>query len=268
MDRLDLSRDTYETAPRRLSALAKMAPTMQFMGRFFGIVFRSANLAKRGRYDHVAWARSSQDTLLAVESAGIRVTATGLDHLRALQTPCVFASNHMSMMETVLLPGFVRPFLPVTFVIKESLARYPVFKHVMMARKPIVVTRTDPRADLQTVLEQGTARIKQGLSVIIFPQTTRTTQFQRKQFNSIAVKLARRAGVPVVPVALRTDAWANGKPPFKDLASLDPTKEAHFAFGEPIPILGRGKEAHEQTLDFIESHLEAWGLPAQEPTAS
>ena len=95
----------------------------------------------------------------------------------------------------------------MTFVIKESLKRYPLFKHVMLARKPIVVTRTDPRADLQTVLEQGKDCIERGLSVIIFPQTTRTVDFQRKRFNSIAVKLARRANVPVVPIALRTDGW-------------------------------------------------------------
>ncbi len=261
MDGYDRSQGTYDTPRRLVSGSAQLSPTLHFYTVFLGIVFRSANLAKRGRYEHVAWTRSSQATLRALESAGLRVSVTGLDHLEALQTPCVFAANHMSMMETVLLPGFIRPFLPVTFVIKESLTRYPLFKHVMLARKPIVVTRTDPRADLQAVLEQGKDCIERGLSVIIFPQTTRTVDFERKRFNSIAVKLARRASVPVVPIALRTDGWTYSKGALKDLGRILPERTAHFAFGEPIPVTGRGTEAHEKTLDFIESHLTAWGLP-------
>ncbi len=50
--------------------------------------------------------------------------------------------------------------------------------------------------------------------------------------------------------------------PIKDVGILDPRVPVHFAFGAPITVEGRGTVAHEKVLEFIESHLEDWGLPA------
>ena len=260
---LDLERGIYETPPRRLSTFVRTFPSARFYSRFAGIVTASSGMAKRGDYNDVRWAQSSHDTRLHLEAAGVRITATGLNHVHDLNGPCVFVGNHMSMLEAVLLPGFIRPFVPVTFVIKQFLAEVPVFKHIMMSRDPIVVTRTDPRADFQSMMEGGLRRIKEGLSIIIFPQTTRTLRFDRKEFNSIGVKLARRARVPVMPIALRTDAWGLAKRFVKDFGRIDPTKEVRFAFGEPIEVTGRGTEAQERCVDFIAEHLETWGLPPE-----
>ena len=261
MDGFDLERGTYETPPRRLSVFARRFPSVQFYAAFASIVTGSANLAKRGAYDDVRWTLSSHATRRRLEEAGLTISVTGLDHVRDLEGPCVFVGNHMSMLETLLLPGFIQPLRPVTYVVKESLIHYPVFKHVMRSRDPIVVTRTDPRADFQAVMDGGMRRLAEDRSLIIFPQTTRTVRFDRKEFNSIGVKLARRAGVPVVPIALRTDAWSLSQGALKDLGRLDPAKPVRFAFGAPIAVTGRGGEAQEQAAAFIEEHLEAWGLP-------
>jgi len=96
-----------------------------------------------------------------------------------------------------------------------------------------------------------------GISIIVFPQTTRSDSFEPSQFNTIGVKLAQRAGVPAVPVALLTGAWKNGKI-FKDLGKIDPSKRVHFAFGEPIAIGGRGMEEHQAIIQFIKGKLEEW----------
>jgi len=110
-------------------------------------------------------------------------------------------------------------------------------------------------------MEGGMRRLAEDRSLIVFPQTTRTLEFDRQEFNSVGVKLARRAGVPVVPIALRTDAWALSKRFIKDFGRLDPAQDVHFAFGAPIRVTGRGAEAQERCVAFIEDHLEAWGLP-------
>ncbi len=47
----------------------------------------------------------------------------------------------------------------------------------------------------------------------------------------------------------------------KDFGRIDPSNPVNVAFGEPVTVTGRGAEAHEQVLDFIEAHLEKWGLP-------
>ena len=264
----DPEADVYRSAPRRLSLLARITPSWRFYLGFIGVVFRSSRKAKQGEYDDVQWTHSSHDTRRHLEAAGLRITVEGIQHVRALDGPCVFAGNHMSMLETVVLPGFIRPFLPVTYVVKQSLVEVPVFSDVLKTRDPITVGRTNPRADLQVVLEEGLKRLKDGISIIIFPQSTRTVNFNRKEFNSIGVKLARRAKVPVVPVAIRSDTWSKAKVGIKDFGPLDPSKPVHIAFGAPIEVTGRGQEAHDQTVEFIESNLTRWGRPPVAADAS
>jgi 1-acyl-sn-glycerol-3-phosphate acyltransferase len=164
----------------------------------------------------------------------------------------------MSTLETLALPGFICPIRKVTYVVKESLMHGFFWGPIMRSRDPITVTRKDPRADLESVLEGGLERLKKGISVIIFPQGTRHDAFDRARFNSLGVKLAARAGVPVVPVALRTDWWGNGKI-LRGFGRVDRKIPIMFEFGEPIKVEGRGKVEHERVLDFIESRLRAWG---------
>jgi len=258
---LDLALDRYRTPPRRLSVLARWLPSARHYLSFTPLVFRCAKMARQGIYDDERWAESSHDVRRALESAGVRISVDGLDHVAAVGGPCVFVGNHMSVLETMVLPAFIQPRRPVTFVVKESLLRYPVFKHVMRSRDPIVVTREDPRADFQAIMQGGVRRLSEDRSLIVFPQTTRTPNFDRSQFNSIGVKLARRAGVPLVPIAIRSDAWRLSEHLLKDFGRIDPSKRVRIAFGEPIPVTGRGAEAHEWSLRFIEDHLELWGLP-------
>ena len=96
-----------------------------------------------------------------------------------------------------------------------------------------------------------------GISVIVFPQTTRAERFDPEQFNSIGAKLAGRAGVPLIPLALRTDAWGNGRW-LKDFGVVDPRRPVRFRFGAPLAPDRRGAAAHRQTVAFIQQALEEW----------
>jgi 1-acyl-sn-glycerol-3-phosphate acyltransferase len=225
--------------------------------RVVNVVFSSAHAAKRGRYDARRWSNSSIDIFNGLERGGCRFEITGLEHLRALDGPVVFAGNHMSTLETMILPGLINPSRPCTFVIKPSLMEYPVFQHVMRSRDPIVVTRDNPRQDLITVLEEGARRLADGISIVLFPQTTRTNHFDPAQFNTLGVKLAKKAGVPVVPVALKTDAWGNGKR-LKEFGPIDSSKTIHFTFGAPMTVEGNGREQQEAIVRFITEHLDRW----------
>lgn len=258
MDRLPITDGTYRTDARAAGCLARRCPTLVFYLRVSWIVFSAAARARRGRYDYAEWCRSSLDTIRALERSGVRVEMTGLEHVAALTGPCVFIGNHMSTLETFTLPGTLVPILPITFVVKQSLVDYPVFGHVMRSRDPITVGRTNPREDLKAVLEGGAARLARGISIVIFPQTTRTALFDPAAFNSIGVKLAKRAEVPIIPIALKTDAWGNGRLA-KDYGRIDPSRTAHFAFGPPLTVTGRGDAAHEEIIRFITRHLAAWG---------
>lgn len=256
-DRLPLEGDTYKTAPGKRSALFRAFPSFFFYCQDLAIVWRSCRRAKHGRYETADWVASSQGVVRALESVGVKLQITGLDNLRKLDAPCVYVGNHMSILETFVLPGIIVPFRNTTFVVKRSLVEYPVFKHVMRSRDPVVVGRTNPREDLRAVLEGGEERLKAGISIVVFPQTTRTTVFNPEDFNSIGVKLAKKAGAPVVPFALKTDAWRNGRY-LKDFGRIDPGATVHFAFGEPLRVKGTGREEQEAIVRFVSEKLAQW----------
>ncbi len=247
----------YQTAPGYISPLNRLFPALTFYSRFLGVVFKANAIAKRGRYDDVAWCRSSLAIMRALEAIGVRFDISGLEHLQRLNSPCVIIGNHMSVMETVVLPILIQPFRKVTFIVKDSLMRYPVFNTVLATRQPIVVNRINPRQDLKTVMQQGTRLLSKGISVIVFPQTTRAQTFDPELFNSLGVKLAARAKVPAVPLALVTDAWGNGRL-VKEFGKIDARKKVCFAFGAPLTVEGRGALQHQEVIQFISSKLEGW----------
>lgn len=250
--------ESYESPANPPGLLARIAPSAIFYPKVFSIVMRSSCLAQQGRYDKFAWARSSEAVVAALEEVGCRLHVTGLDHLAGLNRPCVFIGNHMSTLETFVLPSILIPrCADLTFVVKRGLVEYPFFKHVMLSRNPVVVDRVNPRDDLKAVMEQGAARLDAGYSLIIFPQHTRTVAFDPAQFNTIGIKLAARTGVPVVPLALQTSAWSPGKI-HKDYGPILPQRPIHFAIGAPLTVTGKGNEEHQQIIRFIQEHLERW----------
>ncbi|MBF0327997.1 MAG: 1-acyl-sn-glycerol-3-phosphate acyltransferase [Nitrospirae bacterium] len=258
MDRLQYINGSYATPKKNISVFSKMMPELCFYQNLYRIVSKCASMAKRGMYDNEAWWRSSLDVMNALENVGVHLEIDGTDNFISLDGPAVFIGNHMSALETFVLPGIISSEKQATFVIKEGLIDYPVFKHLMRATNPIAVSRANAREDLKKVLEEGTERLKSGISVIIFPQTTRIAIFDAKSFNTIGLKLAKRAEVPIIPFALKTDAWGNGKR-LKDFGKISPDKTAHIAFGKPLFIKDRGTEEHNLIIDFIAKKLGEWG---------
>jgi 1-acyl-sn-glycerol-3-phosphate acyltransferase len=228
-----------------------------FYAKISTFVLKASRLCKKGIYTNDHWIQSSINTVKALESVGGRFEIENLDVIRKMNSPCVFVSNHMSILETFVLPCLIQPYRDVTFVIKESLLSFPFFKNVMRSRNPITVGRNNPREDLKTVLKEGQRRINAGISVVIFPQTTRSIHFDPKRFNSLGVKLAKRCKVPVIPIALKTDVWGTGSK-FKDFGKVSPKKTAHFTFSDPLTVEGSGKEEHKFILEFIAGKLDAY----------
>ena len=247
----------YTTPVTAKSFLANLSPELVFYPKMINVIIRGSRKGKKGTYTGHEWMLSSLNLLKAMEAAGGIFQIENLDIVHNLKTPSVFVGNHMSTLETFTLPSMIQPYQPCTFVIKKSLSTMPVFKHLMMARNPIVVGRSNPREDLKTMLNEGHRNLQEGTSLIIFPQTTRSLVFDPASFNSIGVKIAKKAGVPVVPVALKTDAMPNGKL-VKDMGKLYPKRPIRFCFGHPINVEGNGKEAQQQIVDFISGKLTEW----------
>jgi 1-acyl-sn-glycerol-3-phosphate acyltransferase len=262
MDRKDFwnilkTRHGYQSPPRPFRPPWWLASPAYYAG-VIEVVFRHGRVARRGDYTRFLWATGALEIIRVVEAIGGRVEIGGLSGVAGHPEPVVFVANHMSMIDAFFLPGVLLPFRDITFVVKRSLLNYPYFGAVMRAVRPVAVDRENPRDDLRKVLGQGEGHLAEGRSVVVFPQATRNPVFDRSVFNSLGVKLARRAGVMVVPVALKTDFQDHGRV-FKDVGRIDPRKTIHIQFGDPMPVEGGGQVTHERVANFIADHLRRWG---------
>lgn len=262
MKELTFIDDKYETEVIKINLFSKTTPTLFFYSKLLTIVIDASIKAKRHVYDDEEWIRSSLKVIRLLESVGVQIKIEGISNIENLKEPCVFVANHMSTLETFALPAIIHPIKKITFVVKDDLIKYPVFKHIMISRDPIVVSRKNPREDLKAVIDGGTERLRSNISIVIFPQTTRADYFDPEQFNTIGIKLALRANCPIIPIALKTDAWGIGKI-IKDFGKIDPSKKVYFAFGRPMWIKGRGVEEHNKIIDFISNKLKDWSNGAQ-----
>jgi len=252
--------DKYNTPDFvKQSLLSRLFPGIYFYVKLAWILVLAANRAKKGRYTDENWIESSYNVVKLFENIGCKFVITGKNNFINLKDPCVFIGNHMSTLESFVLPSIIHPHKKITFLIKQDLLHYPLFKYVMRSRDPIAVTRKNPRKDFRIVMERGQEKLNSGYSIIVFPQTTRSYNISFKQFNSIGIKLAKKAKVPVIPMALKTDAWGIGRI-IKEIGPIK-IKKIFFSFGEPISveeIQKDPKKIHRDVFEFIEKKLKKW----------
>ena len=263
----DISRDRYETDPnrfKRFSSRRIFKGLFWFYLRYSILVIWSGIKFSYTRDPQKAVTLQALRVMRIVEKHGAHLTFEGMDRYPDDQGPYVFACNHMGTLEVNALPGLIAARTPMTFVVKQKLLKLPFFGQVLKRLRAIPVSRLHPGEDLMQVLEGGKKLLAEGVSVILFPESTRQDVFSHRQFNSLAVKLALKADVSVIPVALRTDFWGAGKR-VKEFGPLHMDRPVHICFGDPIRPTGRGKAEHQQVLDFITNHLSKWGAAVEKP---
>ena len=253
----------YESAPgrRRLRVDRRLGRwSAWYHQKVLRVVLAANRSVRRGTYDAPAWAGSSYRTLLAIEDCGGGVSVAGLLARARREGPVVYVSNHMSMLESFLLPCILLSFGDLAPVVKEDLLRYPLFGAVLRSVHPIAVGRDNPREDLRAVMENGVQAVAAGRSVLVFPQSSRRPYFDVNEFNTLGVKLARQAGAPLVPLALKTDFQGIGRW-LRDFGRVDVSRRVRFHFGDPLCVSGNGRAEHQAVIEFIVRNLSEWRVP-------
>jgi len=113
----------------------------------------------------------------------------------------LFVSNHDGFAD---IPAFMVAIKEKQFgfVAKEELAKIPVFSKWIVRIRSILLLRDDPRIALK-VFAEGEDMLKRGFSLVIFPEGTRAKGKEMKPFAKGSLRMAFRAGVPIVPVATK-----------------------------------------------------------------
>ena len=250
--------DTPESMRKSMIYRLSLGSLWYFYLNNFGIFARTGRCGRRGRLDKERQIYYSNKNFRLVEKCGGRIHLRGLENLRDVSgEPVVLIGNHMSLLETALFHAVAREYLDFTFVIKQSLLTVPFFRDIMRSLGAIPVGRENPRDDLRAVLGDGKKVLESGRSIIIFPQSTRSETFDAAKFNSIGIKLAKSAGVRVLPFALKTDFLGNGKY-LRDMGPVRPKRGVYFEFAPARAVEGNGQALQQEIIGFIQSRLASW----------
>jgi 1-acyl-sn-glycerol-3-phosphate acyltransferase len=161
---------------------------------FLGIVALAVSLTDpSGNSSHKVaqiWAR----WILRV--SGVKVTVRGLRHIDP-ERPTIYMANHQSLFDIPVLLGR----LPVQFrwLAKAELFRIPVFGQAMRRCGYISIDRSDRKSAFES-LARAARMIRDGVSVLIFPEGTRSRNHVVRSFKKGGFVLAVDSGVPVAPV--------------------------------------------------------------------
>ncbi len=160
---------------------------------------------KGAYYATTAWGRYVVWLLKYV--MGITYKVHGVENIP--ETPCVVLSKHQSALDIFVL---LKVFDPQCWVFKRELLRIPFFGWSLAATRPIAIDRNAGRKALKMMVDIGTAKLKRGFWILLYPEGTRTPVGEKGKYKSGGVLLAKKAGVDVVPVALNTGLfWQKGK---------------------------------------------------------
>lgn len=128
----------------------------------------------------------------------IKVTVTGASNVPVGQ-PCIFMSNHQSNFDIPVLLAHLK--FQFRWLAKAELFKIPIFGRGMRGAGYISIDRSDRRSAFRS-LAKAAETIRNGSSVLIFPEGTRSRDGNLQPFKKGGFVLSVDAGVPIVPVVL------------------------------------------------------------------
>lgn len=114
--------------------------------------------------------------------------------------PCVFVFNHQSQADTLVLPALLRRDL--AGVGKKEIGDIPIIGKVMQWGGTVLIDRQNARSARESMAPLVDVMLKQGRSVCIAPEGTRSTSTNLGRFKKGAFHLAMQAKVPIVPIVI------------------------------------------------------------------
>lgn len=165
---------------------------------FFGLISLIASLFDRKGDFMIKTARVWARSLLAI--AGVKVKVEGIEKLMPGK-PYVFASNHLSYMDTPVILTHIRA--DFRFMAKRGLFQIPLLGTHLGQAGHIPVPREDPRAAVKTMTSAAETIRSKNISILIFPEGGRSDDGKLHPFKDGAAYIAIKAGVPLVPIAIK-----------------------------------------------------------------
>ncbi len=172
-----------------------LIPTIAVYTTVLGTLSLASSLfERRGHFAH--WCARAWSWLI-LATTGVSVEMSGFEQL-ARDSTYIFVANHQSLYDIPVL--FASLPYQVRIIAKESLGSFPFLGWHLRRTGHLLVDRRRP--DRAGILQRWRALVGDGLSLMIFPEGTRSVDGRVGSFKAGSFLLAIEAGLPVVPLSI------------------------------------------------------------------
>jgi 1-acyl-sn-glycerol-3-phosphate acyltransferase len=204
-----------------------------------------------------AWARlmvAAADTI-----CGIRYRVLGAENIP--REPCIILSKHQSAWETLAFQVILPPHV---WVLKRELLWVPFFGWGLAMLSPIAIDRRAGARALRQTLEQGRERLRQGFSIVIFPEGTRIAPGAHGVYHAGGAWLAVKTAAAALPIAHNAgECWRRNaflKYPGLITVSIGPALPSRNLSAQQLT--GQVERWIEDEMKRIGTHAKAQASPA------
>lgn len=174
--------------------------------------------------------------------SGIRVDVQGLANIDPLKS-YIYMSNHRSNFDIPVLLGC----LPIQFrwLAKAELFKIPIFGRAMLGAGYVKIDRFNRESAFKSI-DEVASKMKNGVSVMIFPEGTRSEDGNLKPFKKGGFIMAVDSGVPIVPVVLQGTRSIMAKGSWR----INPGSVT-LSIQEPIETAGYTRDSKDELIKYV-----------------
>jgi 1-acyl-sn-glycerol-3-phosphate acyltransferase len=209
---------------RALFVLAVMLVNMIWMGLI--IILASALRIRNAKWIYEGiprlWCKAN------LRAAGVKLHIHGAENVPRNEAR-IYAANHVSWFDVFALASYLPRY---RFIAKKELFRIPIFGAAVRASAAIEIDRRNRKAAFQAY-EIAARDVKEGLSVVVYPEGTRGHTYELRPFKKGPFVLAIAAHVPIVPTIIHGTIEIQPKGSFRIRPGVI---DIHFL--DPIPTTG------------------------------
>nr|WP_302600137.1 lysophospholipid acyltransferase family protein [uncultured Cellulosilyticum sp.] len=178
-----------------------------------------------------------------IKAARMDLQVIGRENLPK-EGPVLYVANHKSIFDIVVLVSTIED--PCIFLAKKEVSKMQMVKTWFAALGAIYIDREDKRQAMESIVK-GVNELKSGQSMVVFPEGTRVSGDEIKEFKGGCFKLATKTGVPIVPIAIH-----NTYKVFEEKKGIQSTTVT-LNIGKPIEVKDLSKEEQKVLPSTVES---------------
>ena len=178
--------------------------------------------------------------------SGVKLEVNGLDNIPDDQA-VLFVGNHISFFDIIVTYPLMKR--PTGYIAKKEIRKVPFLSWWMYFVNCIFLDRKNPRQGLKSVLE-ASEKIKNGTSIFLFPEGTRSKDGKLAEFKDGGFKIATKAKAPIIPIGIQgtSDILENHFPIIK-------SGKVIVNFGKPVYTSEMSKAEQKTLPDLVREQV-------------